>query len=178
MTSTGQGHNYLVRRTLSIPLLCLALLSCEEPPPPVAVHVLNRVTAEFATVTLGSRSADVLVAKVPRGFYDNTAQPVLGRTFVEEDFSGSPSVCIISYSLWERFGSGESDAPLVVGGSPLRVVGVMPEGFRIPDGAQVWIATALPGGRPWDPQTDTRAKEHKYSYMFCRFGTLEEALLC
>jgi hypothetical protein len=24
----------------------------------------------------------------------------------------------------------------------------MPEGFRIPDGAQVWIATALPGGRP------------------------------
>ena len=46
----------------------------------------------------------------------------MGRTFEEEDFEGSLSACIISFSLWERLGSGESDAPLVLGGTSLEVI--------------------------------------------------------
>ena len=117
----------------------MVILSCREPPPPVAEFILERVTTERSTVTLGSRSADVLIAKVPREFYQNAARPVLGRTFAEEDFSGSPTVCVMSYSLWERFGSGESDAPLLVGDTRLAVIGVMPEHFDIPAGTDVWI---------------------------------------
>ena len=128
-----------LRQTLPVPLLCMALLSCQEPPPPVAASILERVTTEFSTVRLGSRSAEALVARVPQGFYQNTARPVLGRTFAAEDFSGAATVCIISYPLWESLGSGESDAPLVLGGTSLRVIGVMPEDFNIPAGAQVWI---------------------------------------
>lgn len=119
--------------------LCVTLLSCREPPPPVASFILDRVTTERATVTLATRSAEVLVARVPGGFYQNTARPVMGRTFAEGDFDGSPSVCVISFSLWERLGSGESDAPLVFGGASLEVIGVMPDDFDIPAGADVWM---------------------------------------
>ena len=126
-------------RKLAVPLLCLALSSCREPEPPVAAFILDRVTTARSTVTLGSLSAEVLVASVPKGFFQNTARPVLGRTFAEADFSGSPAACIISYPLWVRFGSGESDAPLVLGADRLQVVGVLPELFDIPAGADVWI---------------------------------------
>ena len=115
------------------------LLSCKEPPPPVAASLLEVVTTETSTVSLGSRSAHVLVARVPREFYRNTARPVFGRTFAEENFSESPTVCIISYALWEQFGSGESAAALVLNDTSLEVIGVMPEHFDIPPGAQVWI---------------------------------------
>ena len=119
-------------------------MGCGEPPPPVAESILERVTTELATVTLGSRRTDVFVANVPRGFFQNTARPVLGRTFAAEDFSGSPAVCIISYPLWERLGSGESDAPLVIENRSLEVIGVMPEDFDIPRGADVWVPLAAP----------------------------------
>ena len=135
---TGRSAR-LSHRTRSVPLLCLVLLSCQEPPPPVATSLLDLVTTESATVSLGSRSSHVLIARVPNGFYESTARPVFGRTFAEEDFSESPAVCIISYSLWESLGSGESDAPLVLGDSSLEVIGVMPEHFDIPTGVQVWI---------------------------------------
>lgn len=115
------------------------LLSCKEAPPPVAASLLEVVSTETTTVSLGSRSSHVLVAMVPSGFYRNTARPVFGRTFAEEDFSASPTVCIISYALWEQFGSGESAAPLVLGDESLEVIGVMPADFDIPAGAQVWI---------------------------------------
>ena len=50
-------------------ILRAALVSCQEPPPPVAGFILERVMTERATVTLASRSAEVLVARVPGGFY-------------------------------------------------------------------------------------------------------------
>jgi MacB-like periplasmic core domain len=120
-------------------MLGLTLVGCTEPPPPVAAFILDRVTTERATVSLGSRSAEVVVARVPGGFYTNTARPVLGRTFSDADYTTSPSVSIISYALWERFGSGESSAPLIMNGKSYEVIGVMPEGFDIPPDAQVWI---------------------------------------
>ena len=138
---TAGGLRYL---SGSIPLLCAALVSCGEPPPPVTAFILDRVTTEPSTVTLGSRRAEVLVASVPRGFFQNTARPLLGRTFAAEEFTGSPAVCIISYPLWERFGSGESDAPLVVGNRSLEVIGVMPEDFDIPEGVVVWVPLVAP----------------------------------
>lgn len=125
-----------------VPIIFLVfpgLLACGEPPPPVSESILQRVTTEISTVSQESRSAPVLVATVPQGFWENTAPPVMGRTFFEEDFGGAAGVCIISYSLWERFGSGESDAPLVYGGQSLTIVGVMPSSFDIPEGAQVWV---------------------------------------
>ncbi len=60
--------------------------------------------------------------------------PRLGRTLLDAD-QASPSVVVLSYSLWQsRFG-GRSDvlgSTLDIDGAPHAIVGVMPKGFDIP----------------------------------------------
>jgi len=68
--------------------------------------------------------------------------PALGRAFVaEDDRRGAARVVVLGHALWrDRFGAD----PLAVGSSvvldrePFTVVGVMPEGFAHPAGAQLW----------------------------------------
>jgi len=105
----------------------------------VTQSILDKVRVESAKVSLGTRTADVRVAHVPSGFNQNTMGPALGRPLMGADFTGAPTVCLISFSLWERFGSGASDAPLLLGDLSLEVVGVMPDEFDIPAGTAVWI---------------------------------------
>lgn len=70
------------------------------------------------------------------------AQPMLGREFrPEESRPGSAAVVILAARIWRsRYGAD----PAVVGslvrinGAPMPVVGVMPDGFRFPDNADVW----------------------------------------
>jgi putative ABC transport system permease protein len=69
------------------------------------------------------------------------AQPLRGRTFVEDD--GRPGgsfpskdVIILSYGVWQEWFGGREDAignVVRVGGKPLTVVGVMPKAFAFPD---------------------------------------------
>jgi len=63
-------------------------------------------------------------------------EPVVGRGFTkEEDRPGGPPVVVLSYGLWQRRFGGD---PAIVGrdvqvnGSNSTVVGVMPEGFKLP----------------------------------------------
>jgi predicted permease len=64
------------------------------------------------------------------------ARPALGRTFTaDEDRPGGAPVAVLGHALWqERFGG---DAAVVgrrleIDGEPVEVIGVMPEGFRLP----------------------------------------------
>ena len=73
--------------------------------------------------------------------------PVLGREFVDEEARpGQNQRVVIGHGLWQRRFAG---SPSVVGqtvrfdGEPYEVVGVAPEGFQIPDGAEVWAPLAL-----------------------------------
>jgi putative ABC transport system permease protein len=87
-------------------------------------------------------------------------QPQSGRTFLaEEDKPGSEHEVVISYGLWRRRFASD---PAVVGktvrlnGEPYTVIGVMPEGFTFPRGAEMpksfqfpkraelWVPLALP----------------------------------
>ena len=63
-------------------------------------------------------------------------KPIVGRNFTaEEDRPNGPSVVILGYALWQRRFGGD---PAVVGrrvqisGQPVTIVGVMPNGFRLP----------------------------------------------
>jgi len=68
--------------------------------------------------------------------------PALGRTLLpEDDHRGAARVVVLGHALWrDRLGAD----PSVVGGSlvldrqPFTIVGVMPEGFAHPAGAQLW----------------------------------------
>jgi hypothetical protein len=64
------------------------------------------------------------------------ARAMAGRTLQESDahFEGQPPA-VISYSLWQRYLGGASDAvgrTLFLSGRPFSLVGIMPRGFREP----------------------------------------------
>jgi putative ABC transport system permease protein len=81
-------------------------------------------------------------------------QPALGRTFAPgEDAVGGPCVTVVSSGLWREWLGSDAAAlgrEIRLDGAPCRVIGVMPEGFRVFPTAepQVWIAndlTQVPG---------------------------------
>src|SRR5205809_396693 len=83
-------------------------------------------------------------------------QPALGRTFTAEEQRGSgPAVMVVSHRLWQtRFGgdSGIAGRTMVLDGTPVTVVGVLPPSFDFPSGTSFWRPMFwLPtsGGKTW-----------------------------
>ena len=120
------------------------------------------VRPEFtrATLTGGDSSVRVNAGVVGPDFFEvlGTA-PLLGRTFVPDDFKAELTAAIISYGLWrERFGAD----PQVVGqtiqldGRGTEIVGVMPPGFELPT-ADVQIWQPLFFGPGWQGENSRRA---------------------
>ena len=66
----------------------------------------------------------------------------LGRTFTEdEDRVGAPRVVVVGHGLWQRQFGGDPAAVgrnVVVDGTPMTVIGVMPREFQYPAGAELW----------------------------------------
>ena len=94
-----------------------------------------------------------LMREISHGYFEVLGvQPLLGRTFLEEeDRPGGASVLILSYELWQRRFGGD---PGVVGrtteldGRPCEIVGVRPQdygnivwGLNVPP--QAWLPLAL-----------------------------------
>ena len=79
-------------------------------------------------------------------------RPFLGRALVESDaIAGADRVALVSHSYWRRrFGSSPSilGQRVTISGEPFSIVGVLPEGFAFPRGAE------LPGGLQFAPRTD------------------------
>src|SRR6267154_3924329 len=71
------------------------------------------------------------------------AHTMLGRTFTaDENASGAAKVGVLSYKFWrDHLGSDPSVAgrDITINSQPYSVVGVMPENFRLPGWAQVWV---------------------------------------
>lgn len=110
-----------------------------------------------ATLRGGDGSTPVAGVQVTKGFFEVFRRaPLLGRTFTDDEYLGSPSIAsgrtgsqepvlVLSHRLWQSLGAD----PALVGGTVYvegrnwRVVGVMPADFAIPDvGAALWT--------PWD----------------------------
>jgi putative ABC transport system permease protein len=74
-------------------------------------------------------------------------RPVLGRTFApEEDRPNGPSVALITYALWKsQYGMdpGIIDRLIRLNGSPIRVIGVLPQDFELPTLQQADVITPL-----------------------------------
>lgn len=78
------------------------------------------------------------------------ARPLLGRAFTsDEDRPEGAAVAVLSYPLWQRRYGGDPNVvgrKLTIDDVPVEVVGVMPEGFRLPthfnadaaDPTQLW----------------------------------------
>jgi putative ABC transport system permease protein len=76
------------------------------------------------------------------GFRLAAVPPLLGRTLVDADEApDAPAVLVIGHDLWQtRFGSdsGVIGKTVTLGGEPVEIVGVMPEGFSFPVAHNAW----------------------------------------
>jgi putative ABC transport system permease protein len=74
-------------------------------------------------------------------------RPLLGRVLnAADDVVGGPRVLVISYSLWRRQFAGDTHVlgkTLRLNGVSYTIVGVLPQGFEYPRGADLWTALAL-----------------------------------
>ena len=79
---------------------------------------------------------------------------MLGRVLrADDERSGAPGVVVIGHDLWRAQFGGDPDIvdrPLLIGGAPFSVVGVMPPAFRFPTSHQLWMPLRMPddGGGP------------------------------
>jgi putative ABC transport system permease protein len=87
--------------------------------------------------------------RITAGFFEILRTvPFLGRTIApSDDVPGAPAVCVLSYGLWQRRFGGKVDAlgiKINLEGSPVEIIGVMPEGFRFPTtGADLYAPMRL-----------------------------------
>jgi predicted permease len=120
------------------------------------------VRPEFtrATLTGGDSSVRIHAGVVGPDFFEvlGTA-PLLGRTFVPDDFKAESTAVIVGHGLWrERFAAD----PLVVGqtiqldGRGVEIVGVMPPGFDLPT-ADVQVWQPLFFGPNWQEENSRRS---------------------
>jgi predicted permease len=74
-------------------------------------------------------------------------RPYLGRYFqAGEDTPSGPKVAVLGYGIWQRRFGGDSaivGKVLRANGVPYTIIGVMPEGYRMPDEAAVWLPLQL-----------------------------------
>jgi putative ABC transport system permease protein len=80
--------------------------------------------------------------------------PALGRNFLsEEERAGRNRVAILSDGLWQRrFGSDTTliGRQIQLSGESYTVVGVMPPGFQLTQGTELWVPLMLdPAVQPW-----------------------------
>ncbi|HWP44789.1 MAG TPA: ABC transporter permease, partial [Blastocatellia bacterium] len=107
-----------------------------------------------ANLTGSGEPERIQVTSVSADFFKVfSVTPVLGRAFLPgEDTPGKDSVCVLSYSFWQRrFGGdlGVIGRPLLLNDVPKEIVGVMPEGFSFPPR---WIEVAVWTPLVLDPQ--------------------------
>ncbi len=105
----------------------------------------------------GSGTPERLIgSRVSASFFDVMGvQASLGRVFrEEEDLPGGPKLVVLSHALWKnRFGGGVEiiGQAITLNSEPYTVIGVMPEGFRFPNTAELWTLSQF------DPASRDRA---------------------
>jgi putative ABC transport system permease protein len=99
--------------------------------------------AQTATITGRGAPESFPLSTVSGNYFDILAvAPVVGRLLrLEDEQTDRADVAVISFSLWSRFGSDPAliGSALTIDDRPVRVVGVMPAGFRPPQPAEIWM---------------------------------------
>lgn len=96
------------------------------------------------TVSGASEPSRTMTSYVSRDFFQVMGvQPVIGREFApEEQRPEAPPVALVSYAYWRQTLGGTqalSSVRLKIGSRPASIIGVLPPGFRFPDGTDLWV---------------------------------------
>src|SRR5262245_28717942 len=125
------------QRVLNLPSISYAEHWKPAPEPFTAVTTFESV--DDTCDVIEQQPERLLCAKVESNFLETLGvRPALGRDFTpEDDVRGALPVAIISHDVWtRRFGSdpGAIGRAIDLNGMPIRVIGVLPVGFAMPDG--------------------------------------------
>src|SRR5262249_20654072 len=124
-------------------VLCVA--ACGQPASRFKEPPAESFAQQSHLVKAATGTASLPGAAVTKDFFSAAnAQPLLGRFFIEGDFAPiAPSTVVLSHHLWTE---GFASSPTVIGQQTqiddhrATIVGVAPQGFDYPAGAQFWIA--------------------------------------
>jgi putative ABC transport system permease protein len=132
--------------------------------------------ASPVTVTGGDEPVQVPMTFVTANIFEALGTPPrLGRTFTIEELPGDGAgQVVISHGFWQRWFGGADDVlgkSLLIDGSPVTVMGVMPEGFRFMYDVDLWAP-------PWPGNSDPTTRRYHNWLMVGRLkpdATLEGA---
>jgi putative ABC transport system permease protein len=117
----------------------------------------------FRSFTVGGtdRPEAIQAGTVASDFYPLLrVQPLLGRTFTpDEDRPGEGHVVVLGYNFWrDHFASDRNvvGRNILLDGETYSVVGVMPETFRFPSWAKLWVPLA------WSDEIRAVRGNHNY----------------
>ena len=110
-----------------------------------------------ANVSTGKEADRVVVSQVTANLFAAARiQPVLGRTFLPEETgrsslggasSSAPTTAVIlGHGNWQRRFGGDPAAvgqTIDIDGDRCAIVGIMPEGFAFPTGAEAWVPAVI-----------------------------------
>jgi hypothetical protein len=109
------------------------------PPPPATSY---RVESVSLKLDVGVQEISAAFVK-PEFIQAVHVQPLLGRNFLEQEFLPKPhDVALLSYRLWrQRYRSDPQmvGMTVVLNSRPYTVVGIMPEAFKHPEQAEIWL---------------------------------------
>lgn len=109
---------------------------------------LAAIDSENFNIRIGERPERVEGAAVSASLFPMLGvQPMLGRAFrAEEETPGRDNVALVSYRLWRRRFASDPNLPgktLTLNGRSFQIAGVMPQSFRYPPEADVWMPLAF-----------------------------------
>src|SRR5258708_37623655 len=102
------------------------------------------------TLLEGGESELIPAERVTEEFFSTLGvQPLLGRTFMPDEFKTGSTVVILSHRLWQKRFGGDPNIvtkTLAVSEGRVTVVGVMPPEFKLPAYAEAWTPVAQDSG--------------------------------
>ena len=109
------------------------------------VAAFNPITANWTGV---ERPEQLDAGAVSPSFFRVMGmQPLLGRSFAsDEDGPKAPPVVVLSYEFWRNRLGGDPNVlgkTIALNRLPRTIIGVMPQGFNFPRGAQLWVPLGI-----------------------------------
>jgi predicted permease len=135
-----------------------------------ALETVALVRTPGFNLSEGEAPERVRAGQVTPSYFDLArTSPIRGRAFTEEDGEvGRERKAILSYALWQRLFAGDDGVlgrDVRLDGRPYTVVGVMPEGFRLPPSdVDLWIPAAF--------TAEDRSDDRRHSNNFGMLGRL------
>jgi predicted permease len=114
-----------------------------------SIDDLGAYTTGLRNLIVGSAQPVLIqtAALTATAFRAARVTPLIGRGLLDADEKpGAPGVVVLGYDVWQRSLDGRNDvvgSTVALGGAPVTVIGVMPEGFGYPVSHDAWTPLQL-----------------------------------